>query len=367
MELKEALAEQNAHLSSRTDQHFSTFVWICSVSHSKSKVTVVNIRSNPGEVLDSFFIRTHLLCIASVPGAKTADLLGSVDVATLDETTSPELRLCARRKVGILVATPSTPASSTSGSPARNAAQDGQDGQSSSSSTSQMSSLETSTANRSKDCKRRKFFKRFFSLITFFIFILVTVTFNDSVEHIEQPRSLAEDLSLSDVTLVSGVSSSSSATLSGPIVPESGGGPSRSVTLEKLSEYVAYTQPPSPLLAGNGGGEGGASSAQGDTFSDDQQQPRRAPSAASSLPVQAMSTRLPTMWLGGQNGVLYVHSGIAQWSHCIATIHLPDSVLQIVHYRGRVFVALANGQCCIFVRSEQTGKNLKKIYFVSNL
>lgn len=185
----------------------------------------------------------------------------------------------------------------------------------------------------------------------------MTVTFNDSVEHIEQPRSLAEDLSLSDVTLVSGVSSSnSSATLSGPIVPENGG-PSRSVTLEKLSEYVAYTQPPSPLLAGSSAGD--ASSSQGDASSDEQQ-PRRAPSAASSLPVQAMSTRLPTMWMGGQNGVLYVHSGIAQWSHCIATIHLPDSVLQIVHYRGRVFVALANGQCCIFVRSEQTGKTLRK-------
>lgn len=151
--MKEALAEQNAHLSSRTDQHFSTFVWICSVSHSKSKVTVVNIRSNPGEVLDSFFIRTHLLCIASVPGAKTADLLGSVDVATIDETASPELRLCARRKVGILVTTPGTPASSSaSGSPARGSVQEVH---SSSSSTSQMSSLETSTtaANRSKDCK----------------------------------------------------------------------------------------------------------------------------------------------------------------------------------------------------------------------
>lgn len=115
----------------------------------------------------------------------------------------------------------------------------------------------------------------------------------------------------------------------------------RSVTIEKLTEYVAYTQPPSPT-----GSVVDESATSG---------PKRLPSAASALPIQPMSTRLPTMWLGGQNGVLYVHSSIAQWSHCIATVHLPDSILHVVHYRGRVFVALANGQCCIFVRCDQTG------------
>lgn len=116
--------------------------------------------------------------------------------------------------------------------------------------------------------------------------------------------------------------------------------PARSVTLEKLSEYVAYTEPPSPT-----------NSLPEDASSTN----KRIPSSTSSMPIQPMSTRLPTMWLGGQNGFLYVHSGLAQWSHCIATIHLPDSILHIIHYRGRVFVALANGQCCIFYRSEQTG------------
>lgn len=113
------------------------------------------------------------------------------------------------------------------------------------------------------------------------------------------------------------------------------------VTLEKLTDYVAYTQPPSPTNSGDDANGSG-------TFSEGKQ-------THSSLPIQAMSTRLPTMWLGGQNGVLYIHSGIAQWSHCITTIHLADSILHIVHYRGRVFVALANGQCCIFYRCEQTG------------
>lgn len=137
VELKEALAEQSSHLASRTDQHFSTFVWICSVSHSKSKVTVVNIRSNPGEVLDSFFLRTHLLCIASVPGAKTSDLLGATEVAALDEAASPELRLVARRQV-----TRSNTAAAAAGAEEAN-------------STSQSTA---STTNRSKDCKCLNFF-----------------------------------------------------------------------------------------------------------------------------------------------------------------------------------------------------------------
>ena len=142
-----------------------------------------------------------------------------------------------------------------------------------------------------------------------------------------------------DITLVSGISTPISGPLSDSI-PLSA--PARSVTLEKLTEYVAYTQPPSPTNS---------------IPTEGSNTDERVHSAASSLPVQAMSTRLPTIWLGGQNGMLYVHSGIAQWSHCIATIHLADSILQIIHYRGRVIVALANGQCCFFVRSEQTGKN----------
>lgn len=58
-------------------------------------MTIVNIRNNPGEVLDSFFIKTHLLCIVSVPGAKTNDLLGSSGI-TLDDN-SGELKLSQRK------------------------------------------------------------------------------------------------------------------------------------------------------------------------------------------------------------------------------------------------------------------------------
>ncbi|CAH8864331.1 unnamed protein product [Trichobilharzia szidati] len=58
----------------------------------------------------------------------------------------------------------------------------------------------------------------------------------------------------------------------------------------------------------------------------------------------------PTMWLGCQNGDLYVHSCVSDWRKCLHAIRLPDSVTQICHFAGRVFVSLANGQIVVFRR-----------------
>uniref|UniRef100_A0A673ICM8 C-Jun-amino-terminal kinase-interacting protein 4 n=1 Tax=Sinocyclocheilus rhinocerous TaxID=307959 RepID=A0A673ICM8_9TELE len=64
-----------------------------------------------------------------------------------------------------------------------------------------------------------------------------------------------------------------------------------------------------------------------------------------------MSSVLPTMWLGAQNGCVYVHSSVAQWRKCLHSIKLKDSVLGIVHVKGRVLVALADGTLAIFHRA----------------
>ncbi|XP_074867310.1 C-Jun-amino-terminal kinase-interacting protein 3 isoform X11 [Carettochelys insculpta] len=60
----------------------------------------------------------------------------------------------------------------------------------------------------------------------------------------------------------------------------------------------------------------------------------------------------PTMWLGAQNGWLYVHSAVANWKKCLHSIKLKDSVLSLVHVKGRVLVALADGTLAIFHRGE---------------
>ncbi|XP_028311433.1 LOW QUALITY PROTEIN: sperm associated antigen 9a [Gouania willdenowi] len=66
--------------------------------------------------------------------------------------------------------------------------------------------------------------------------------------------------------------------------------------------------------------------------------------------VRKMSSALPTMWLGAQNGCLYVHSSVARWRKCLHAIKLKESILGIVHVKGRVLVALADGTLAIFHR-----------------
>ena len=58
--------EKNLKISEK--EQLSSLVWICTSTHSTSRVTVIDA-NNPGDILDSFRVSsTHLLCISSVPG-----------------------------------------------------------------------------------------------------------------------------------------------------------------------------------------------------------------------------------------------------------------------------------------------------------
>uniref|UniRef100_A0A914WZY1 RH2 domain-containing protein n=1 Tax=Plectus sambesii TaxID=2011161 RepID=A0A914WZY1_9BILA len=65
-----------------------------------------------------------------------------------------------------------------------------------------------------------------------------------------------------------------------------------------------------------------------------------------------VTTALPTMWMGSQNEYIFVHSAVSEWRKCLRRIKMPDSVLSIVHYKGRIFAALANGKLAAFSRDE---------------
>uniref|UniRef100_A0A8C4L806 Mitogen-activated protein kinase 8 interacting protein 3 n=1 Tax=Equus asinus asinus TaxID=83772 RepID=A0A8C4L806_EQUAS len=110
-----------------------------------------------------------------------------------------------------------------------------------------------------------------------------------------------------------------------------------------LTEHVftdpAPTQPPSAQPGSENGLETDASGVQ----------PEAEPSGD---PAGASSSAAPTMWLGAQNGWLYVHSAVANWKKCLHSIKLKDSVLSLVHVKGRVLVALADGTLAIFHRGE---------------
>uniref|UniRef100_A0A1A7Z063 JNK-interacting protein leucine zipper II domain-containing protein n=1 Tax=Iconisemion striatum TaxID=60296 RepID=A0A1A7Z063_9TELE len=65
---------------------------------------------------------------------------------------------------------------------------------------------------------------------------------------------------------------------------------------------------------------------------------------------QKMSSVLPTMWMGAQNGCVYVHSSMAQWKRCLHSIKLKKPVVGIVHVKGRVLVSLSDSTIAIFHR-----------------
>ncbi|XP_075035612.1 C-Jun-amino-terminal kinase-interacting protein 3 isoform X4 [Mixophyes fleayi] len=78
----------------------------------------------------------------------------------------------------------------------------------------------------------------------------------------------------------------------------------------------------------------------------------------------AGSSAAPTMWLGAQNGWLYVHSAVSNWKKCLHSIKLKDSVLSLVHVKGRVLVALADGTLAIFHRGEDRQWDLSNYHLM---
>lgn len=71
---------------------------------------------------------------------------------------------------------------------------------------------------------------------------------------------------------------------------------------------------------------------------------------SSAADFTSASTALATVWLGCQCGRLYVHSAVLHWKKALRVVKLPDAVLAIIHVRGRVMAALANGQVAVFAR-----------------
>ncbi|XP_021107051.1 C-Jun-amino-terminal kinase-interacting protein 3 isoform X14 [Heterocephalus glaber] len=110
-----------------------------------------------------------------------------------------------------------------------------------------------------------------------------------------------------------------------------------------LTEHVFTDPAPAPPSSTQPGSENGPE-VDGNSVQP-QPEPTGDPSAAGS-------SAAPTMWLGSQNGWLYVHSAVANWKKCLHSIKLKDSVLSLVHVKGRVLVALADGTLAIFHRGE---------------
>ncbi|XP_044160139.1 C-Jun-amino-terminal kinase-interacting protein 3 isoform X8 [Bufo gargarizans] len=120
-----------------------------------------------------------------------------------------------------------------------------------------------------------------------------------------------------------------------------------------LTEHV-FTDP-APVANGRLCSENGHLKPEGNTVQQETETNSEVPVATSAA---------PTMWLGAQNGWLYVHSAVSNWKKCLHSIKLKDSVLSIVHVKGRVLVALADGTLAILHRGEDKQWDLSNYHLM---
>ncbi|KAF7645961.1 hypothetical protein LDENG_00195590, partial [Lucifuga dentata] len=267
--LDQELKEQQQELQQQDEM--SSLVWICTSTPATTKVVVINA-NQPGNILENFFIcNSHVLCIASVPGARETDYPAGEEVSQNSEA-GPEgnggvLRSGSSSAVeeevlgGIAVV-----GCAADGAAAGPRAADGE------------------TASRPAEA---------------------TESSTGPADQRERLRGIYMEHVFTD-----------------PLGAK-----------HPAETPASYTQRECDLV--KDGVSSNPSGEERDLMREE---------------AQKMSSVLPTMWLGAQNGCVYVHSSVAQWKKCLHSIKLKDSVLGIVHVKGRVLVGLSDGTLAIFHR-----------------
>ncbi|XP_044130778.1 C-Jun-amino-terminal kinase-interacting protein 4 isoform X3 [Bufo gargarizans] len=287
--LEQELKVQQKEL--RHQDELSSLVWICTSTHSSTKVIIVDA-NNPGNMLDSFIVcNSHVLCIASVPGVMETDY-PTGDSSKLDSDSVQADKLSLSESLV-----------------------------SSSSSGDQGTTSVRVTAASAEDLEP-------------------VVCHTPSVISPEGDSNPDPDSTSPDQD--DNVPTAEEATEA----TEAGDSPTDDVA--DITQAGIYTEHvfTDPLGVQSTAED---ASSESDLYKD----------GVATLPTeqdlmreeaQKMNSLLPTMWLGAQNGHLYVHSSVTQWKKCLLQIKLKDSILSIVHVKGIVLVALADGTLAIFHR-----------------
>lgn len=225
-ELQES--EQRRLEAEKLEEQLSSLVWICTSTQKMSKVTVIDA-NNPADILEVFNVcESHLLCIASVPGAKESDYIqNNEDVK--DANFSNKLDIDNQAEIALTdeIRTDSKVESISKS-----------DNVSSDDKADQDPSAESNLNSTSETC-------------------------NEEVD--------VETINLGKIRFV------------------------------KNSETTDF---------------------QVSDKEDDEKD--------STSPIERMSSIQPTMWLGAQNGAVFVHSAVAKWSVCLHSVKLQDAALSIV-------------------------------------
>lgn len=279
--------------NSDPDAQLSSYVWICTSTHSASTVTVIDAK-NPAVVLDSFPVcQTHLLCICSVPGALEKDyaLLENSEVIKSGESLE---------KPG-----------------------EGPD------ETGRIEFIrvkKTTSDDSSKPSDQN---------------VTVQPATLEKTEEAEEPAA-----EYNDKNGVSADSEQLNKQQFTAVVEEIAVPPASPLHLNQRNNNnsiskpsllsLAFPTPVNPILG-----------------------------SPNPLEEPAMSSVGPTMWLGAQNGMLYVHSSVARWRDCLHQICLPDAILSIVHVESHVVAALANGKLAVFRRQTDGQWDLNNYHLVT--
>ncbi|ELK01677.1 C-jun-amino-terminal kinase-interacting protein 4 [Pteropus alecto] len=291
--LDQELKEQQKEL--KNQEELSSLVWICTSTHSATKVIIIDA-IQPGNILDSFTVcNSHVLCIASVPGARETDYPAGEELSESGQVDKASL-------CGSMTSNSSAETDSLLGGI-----------------TVVGCSAEGVTA------------------------AATSPSTNGASPVMEKPPEMEAESSEVDENVPTAEEATEA-------TEGNAGSTEDTVDISQTGVYTehVFTDPLgvqipedlSPVYQ---------SSNDSDVYKDQ----------ISLLPneqdlvreeAQKMSSLLPTMWLGAQNGCLYVHSSVAQWRKCLHSIKLKDSILSIVHVKGIVLVALADGTLAIFHR-----------------
>lgn len=286
--------------NSDPDSQLSSYVWICTSTHSASTVTVIDAK-NPAVVLDSFPVcQTHLLCICSVQGALEKDyaLLENSEVIKSGETLEkPGDGPDETGKVEFVRIEKSESENETLAPSDQNENITIEAG-----TPEQANEIEVTTASEFDDGTTEK------------------AVAAAEVEHSnrQQFTAVVEDIVVP------------------PASPLHLNQRNNNTSGSQKLLSLAFPTPVNPILG-----------------------------SPNPLEEPSMSSVGPTMWLGAQNGMLYVHSSVARWRDCLHQICLPDAILSIVHAESHVVAALANGKLAVFRRQTDGQWDLNSYHLVT--
>lgn len=243
---KELQENENQRVEAeQLEQHLSSLVWICTSTQKMSKVTVIDA-NNPADILEVFSVcQGHLLCIASVPGAKESDYAQAMNEDSI------------RTANGI----------------------------------NEIANEINTTSNSEQNIQKNE--QETQSLLE---------KNKNELDSSEEQNS--ENVKKSDDTnQIIPIESQSLESID-----------SETTNLGKVHFVKTNLETPSSQL-----------DEKNDTNEEKQNK------IEEDTPIEKMSSIQPTMWLGAQNGAVFVHSAVAKWSVCLHSVELKDAALAIVY------------------------------------